>query len=100
MRTTCRRMRPCAAAAALLALAIATQGCGYAKNLRNDLMDCFILGAGVVTPVMPGDPNPQATGSIPPSFGIYIEATELLHLGALYKASGDIEMDRRATGVV
>jgi hypothetical protein len=86
--------------AVTLGLALATQGCGYLKNVRDDLMDCFMIGGGVVTPVMPGDDGPIATGSIPPSFGVYLEATEFLHLGALFKASADIEMDRRATGLV
>lgn len=71
-------------------------GCGYFKNLRDDTMDCFILGAGVVPPVIPtGDGGTQAVGALPPSIGVYAQATDFVHLGALYKASGDIEMDRR-----
>ena len=83
-----------------LLLLLAPQGCGYVKNVRNDLMDCFIIGAGAITPVVSTEDGPKGVGYIPPSIGVYIEATDLLHFGALYKASADIEMDRRATGIV
>ncbi len=83
-----------------LAAILATPGCGYVKNVRNDFMDCFVIGAGVITPVVKTEEGYKGLGYIPPSIGIYVEATDLLHLGALYKASADIEMDRRATGIV
>jgi hypothetical protein len=86
--------------ASLLLLVPLATGCGYVKNLRDDAMDCFILGGGIVTPVASTDKGKIGVGPIPPSFGIYAEATELLHLGALYKASGDIELDRRGTAIV
>jgi len=84
----------------LLFLLVAPQGCGYLKNVRNDFMDCFVIGAGVITPVVKTEDGAKGVGYIPPSIGVYVEATDLLHLGALYKASADIEMDRRATGIV
>jgi len=77
-----------------------SSGCGYLKNMRDDFADCFILGAGIVTPVAPGDPDNMAVGFLPPSFGVYVEATEFMHLGAIYKASADIEWDRRGMGVL
>ena len=88
------------ALAVLLFLALAPQGCGYLKNVRNDLMDCFMIGAGITTPVRGDADQTIASGSIPPSFGVYVEATDFVHLGLLYKNSDDIEMDRRATGIV
>ncbi len=84
----------------VLSLLLLPQGCGYFKNIRDDAMDCFMIGAGVVTPVVPTKEGAKGTGSFPPSFGVYVEATELLHLGFLYKVSADIEMDRRGTGIV
>ena len=78
----------------------ASSGCGYLKNLRDDFADCFILGAGVVTPVVPGSSGNKAVGLLPPSLGVYLEATEFLHLGALWKASADLEWDRRGVGVL
>ncbi len=75
-------------------------GCGYLKNTRDDFKDCFILGAGVVVPVVPGEDENIAVGLLPPSLGIYLEATEFFHLGGIYKVSGDLEWDRRACGIV
>lgn len=94
------RPRALAAIAALAVIAAMTPGCGYVKNLRDDAMDCFMFGAGVVTPVASTESGKVGVGPIPPSIGIYVEATDLLHLGALYKVSGDIEWDRRGTGIV
>ena len=79
---------------------VGTSGCGYLKNVRDDALDCIVLGVGVVPPVAPtGDEN-KAVGLLPPSLGIYLEATEFLHLGALFKASADLEVDRRGMGVM
>jgi len=84
----------------VLSLLLLPQGCGYFKNVRDDFLDCFIFGAGVVTPVAKTKEGSKGLGPIPPSFGIYVEATDFLHAGALYKASGDVEWDRRGLGVV
>ena len=79
---------------------IAMSGCGYLKNVRDDTMDCFILGGGVVTPVVPQEEGNQAVGFLPPSIGVYVQATDFMHLGGLYKITGDVEMDRRGLAVV
>lgn len=75
-------------------------GCGYAKNVRDDFLDIFVFGVGVTPPVAELRDVSLTGGIIPPSFGLYLEATDFLHLGALYKASGDFEIDRRAVGTV
>jgi len=77
-----------------------SSGCGYLKNMRDDAMDCFIVGAGIVPPVVYADGESHAVGFLPPCLGAYLEVTEFFHLGALFKATGDIEMDRRAAGAV
>lgn len=74
-------------------------GCGYVKNRRDDLLDIGTLSAGVVPPVAPGESQSHAIGPIPPSFGLYLQATDYFHLGGLYKATGDIEWDRRGYGL-
>lgn len=87
--------------ASLLGLVIlGASGCGYLKNVRDDAMDVFIVGIGYTPPIDPtGDEN-KAVGFLPPSIGIYAECTNFLHLGFMYKASADLEMDRRAAGAV
>ena len=85
-------------AALLTGLIFGVTGCGYFKNLRDDTMDGFIAGAGVVTPVAKGkEDTTTAVGLLPPSLGLYLQATDFVHLGALYKISGDVELDRRGT---
>lgn len=74
-------------------------GCGYLKNVRDDLMDCGTLAIGVVPPVVPTSEGTQAVGFLPPSIGVYAEFTELCHFGILCKATGDLEWDRRGAGV-
>ncbi len=77
-------------------LMLGATGCGYLKNLRDDSMDCVMIGGGVVPPVVPdGQGGKRVVGAIPPSIGLYLEATNFLHLGGMYKISGDAEMDRR-----
>ena len=91
-----RRLHGVLVLALLGAILIGASGCGYVKNLRDDTMDCFILGAGVVPPVVPtGDGDTEAVGFLPPSIGLYVQATDFMHLGGLWKISGDVEMDRR-----
>ncbi len=82
----------------LIGLVLATTGCGYLKNLRDDAMDCGTLAVGYVPPVAPGDEEVKAIGLLPPALGAYVEVTEFLHLGALFKATGDLEWDRRGAG--
>ena len=86
---------------ALIGCALAgSSGCGYLKNVRDDAMDCFMLGVGVVPPVAPGEEENKAIGFLPPSIGAYVQVTDFLHLGALFKASADLEWDRRGAGVL
>ncbi len=79
---------------ALGTLMVGFSGCGYARNVRDDLMDCGTLAVGVVPPVVPGD-DTTVVGPLPPAIGAYAEMTEFFHLGALFKATGDLEWDRR-----
>jgi len=96
-----RRMslRAVLAVVALAGLLVST-GCGYLKNLRDDALDCGTLAIGVVPPVVPTTEGPKAVGLLPPAIGAYVEVTEFLHLGALFKATGDLEWDRRGLGVM
>lgn len=86
--------------AALIGLSFSTMGCGYLKNVRDDLLDCGTLAFGGVPPVLPATEGSKAVGFLPPAIGVYAEVTELCHLGALYKATGDLEWDRRGYGVM
>jgi len=79
---------------------LAAGGCGYCKNVSDDFRDCFIVGAGVTPPVVSTEEGTLVAGIFPPSMGLYVEATDLIHLGAICKASGDVESDRRGAGVV
>ncbi|MFO7957438.1 MAG: hypothetical protein R6X33_10100 [Candidatus Brocadiia bacterium] len=93
-----RAVRTLALLVAAGGLLLASAGCGHMKNIRDDAMDVGTLAVGVVPPVVPGEPT-RAVGPIPPAAGIYLEATEFFHLGALYKATGDAEWDRRGAGL-
>lgn len=84
--------------AALAGVTLLSTGCGYLKNVRDDLMDVGTLAVGVVPPVAPLEEGPEAVGFLPPSFGAYVEVTEFMHLGGLYKCTGDLEWDRRGVG--
>jgi hypothetical protein len=84
---------------ALATLLMTTVGCGHLKNVRDDLMDCGTAAVGYVPPVVPSAEEPQAVGFLPPAIGAYVELTEFMHLGFLYKATGDLEWDRRGAGV-
>lgn len=93
-------MRGRSARAAVLILMAAVvvsgaAGCGYLKNVRDDIMDIGTLSVGVVTPTMPTDAGAKAVGPLPPAIGLYGQATDFFHLGALWKFTGDLEWDRR-----
>lgn len=97
-----RWLRYGAAVFAVVCIMFGASGCGYFKNLRDDAMDCAMIGGGVVPPVVPdGEGGTKAVGALPPSIGLYIEATNFMHFGGLYKVTGDVEMDRRGlfTGI-
>jgi len=79
---------------------LSTTGCGYFKNVRDDVMDLGTFAVGAVPPVVREDDNYEGVGPIPPAMGIYLQATDFCHLGALYKMTKDIEWDRRGAGVV
>jgi hypothetical protein len=67
-------------------------------------LDIGTIAVGVVPPVVPfsegGKEGAKAVGFVPPAFGVYLEATDFVHLGAIYKATVDLEWDRRGLGVV
>ncbi len=92
-------LRAVAVVALAAGLALSAGGCGYLRNVRDDVLDCGTFAIGVVPPVVPGSEGPKAIGPIPPAIGVYVEATEFLHLGALFKATGDLDWDRRGLSV-
>ena len=87
-------------ALALMGLLLLGSGCGYIRNVRDDFLDLGTFAVGVVPPSAPFSEGSKSSGVIPPAYGLYIEATDFLHLGALYKATGDLEWDRRGLAVV
>jgi len=91
-------MRAVFTVAALSGLALTAGGCGYLRNVHEDFLDLGTFALGYVPPVAPGEDGPQAIGFLPPCIGAYVEVTEFLHLGYLYKATGDVEWDRRGLG--
>lgn len=82
--------------AGLLVMAV---GCGHLKNVRDDLLDTHTVAVGYVPPVVPDEQEPQAVGFLPPALGAYLQLTEFMHVGALFKVTGDLEWDRRGLGV-
>lgn len=64
----------------------------YGQNRLADFMDIFQFGAGVTAE------NP-VTGVIPPSLGVYVQATEFLNLGAMHFHGVSAEWDGRGTFV-
>ena len=86
---------------ALFAAVVTTSsGCGYFKNVRDDFMDIGGLAVGVTTPVLEEGNDAVVLGFLPPCLGIYVQATDFLHLGALYKVSADVTWDRRGAGII
>jgi hypothetical protein len=62
------------------------------QNRLWDFMDIFSFGAGVT------QTNP-VTGPFPPSLGLYVQATDFVHLGALGFGGMVAEMEGRGLGV-
>lgn len=60
----------------------------YASSRLADFMDIFQIGGGVTAE------NP-VTGVIPPSLGLYVQATEFLNLGAMHFHGVGAEIDGR-----
>ena len=83
-----------------VSLLAALSGCGYVKNVCDDFADMVIIGGGITPPVVPTGEKSVVAGILPPSLGVYAQATDFLHLGALVKASGDLVWDRRGCGLV
>lgn len=68
-------------------------GCSrYVSNRYYDFRDMFHVGVGVTAE------NP-VTGVIPPTIGLYLEATDWLQLGAITHNGYTAEMDMRGTFV-
>lgn len=65
-------------------------GCRYLTNRYYDLRDTVALGAGVTAE------NP-VTGVVPPSLGLYLECTDLMHLGAIHYNGYTAELDLRGS---
>lgn len=80
-------------------LALTTTGCGYFKNIRDDVMDLGTFAVGAIPPVICEDDRPIGIGPIPPAFGLYLQASDFCHAGFLYKSTTDIEWDRRGAGI-
>lgn len=76
----------------LLAALTLSSGCRYIANRYYDMRDTFAVGVGVT-----GE-NP-VTGIVPPSLGLYVEATDWLHLGAIHYNGYTAECDLRGTFV-
>lgn len=88
-------MKFCARAtswALLLGVLTLSGGCRYFTNRYYDARDIISIGAGVTAQ------NP-ITGPVPPSLGLYFEATDWLHLGAIHFNGYTAECDLRGTFV-
>jgi len=94
-----RDIRRGLAVAVLAGVVLWSAGCGYFKNVRDDMMDIGTVSIGISPPVMPGEKG-KALGFLPHCIGVYVEATDFLHLGALLKRGVDAEWDRRGAGII
>jgi hypothetical protein len=68
---------------------LAGSGCTYLRNRGDDLTDIFSFGVGGVT----------GRGPFPPCFGLYLEATEFVHVGGMRFSGSTVGMDRRGAAV-
>ena len=76
----------------LAGVSIAATGCRYMTNRYYDFRDTFALGVGWTA-------QNSFTGIWPPSLGVYVEATDFLHLGAITHNGWTAEVDMRGSGV-
>ena len=90
--TIMRSYRLCGLWMILIAAWLSTSGCRYLSNRYYDMRDTMNLGAGVTAE------NP-VTGVVPPSLGLYLEVTDLLHLGAITFNGYAAEVDMRGSYV-
>ncbi|MGM0453900.1 MAG: hypothetical protein ACQERN_12110 [Thermodesulfobacteriota bacterium] len=77
---------------------LSTAGCGYMKNVRDDFLDIGTFAVGGAVPSTPPAEDAEAAGHILP-IGIYAQATDIFHLGAIQKSTWDLEWDRRGLSV-
>jgi hypothetical protein len=82
-----------ALAAVLLVMATTVSSCRYATNRYYDLRDTFALGVGVTA-----ESEKSPTWPWPPSLGVYVEATEFIHLGAITHNGLTAEVEGRGAG--
>lgn len=73
------------------AQSIFTPKAHWLGNRLSDLMDIFAIGGGLTF-------ENRIGGPIPPSIGVYAEATTLLNLGAITHNGGTIEIEGRGAG--
>ena len=84
----------------LLAGSLLVVGCGnrvtptkhWFANRGSDFMDIFSIGGGISV-------ENEKAGIVPPSFGLYIEATHLFNIGYIRHAGATIEMEGRGVGI-
>jgi len=84
----------------LLACSLLVAGCGrkatplkhWFANRGADFQDIFSIGAGLSS-------QNEKTGIVPPSYGIYLEATTFFNIGYIRHAGGTIEAEGRGLGV-
>ena len=83
---------------AALVILFFTSGCGYVKNVRDDFLDIGTFAVGGAVPSSPPEEESKTAGFILP-IGIYAQATDIFHVGALMKNTYDLEWDRRGLAI-
>lgn len=86
--------------ACLLGLSLLSVGCGrratptthWFANRGSDFLDIFSIGAGLSV-------ENEEAGVVPPSYGIYFEATHFFNLGYIRHAGATIELEGRGAGI-
>lgn len=76
----------------LIGVLLNTTGCRYMTNRYYDFRDTWALGVGIST-------ENSSAGILPPALGVYVEATDFLHLGAIRHYGPVAEVDLRGSGV-
>ncbi len=84
--------------AGMLAIFLAASGCGYVKNVRDDFLDMGTFAVGGAVPSAAPEKDTEKTGTILP-IGVYVQATDIFHVGALQKSSTDLSWDRRGLSI-
>lgn len=75
-------------------------GCGntvtptkhWLANRGSDFLDIFCIGAGVSS-------ENNVSAELPPSFGVYLEATRLFNIGYIRHAGATIELEGRGAAI-